>query len=90
MRIAVFGAGVIGGYLAAKLAGAGKSVRVVARGAQLAAIRSQGLTLIEAGSTCRISLAATDDASELGVQDLVFVTLKAHSIPAAAHGIAAL
>jgi 2-dehydropantoate 2-reductase len=90
MRIAVFGAGVIGGYLAAKLAGAGKSVQAVARGAQLAAIRSRGLTLVEGGNERRIPLRATDDASALGPQDLVFVTMKAHSIPVAARDIAAL
>src|SRR5579864_2041775 len=90
MKIAVFGAGVVGGYLAAKLALAGKSVRVVARGAQLAAIRAGGLRLIEAGNARHVPLAATDDPRELGPQDLVFVTLKAHSIPAAASGIASL
>ncbi|HUK06990.1 MAG TPA: 2-dehydropantoate 2-reductase [Stellaceae bacterium] len=90
MKIAVFGAGVIGGYLAAKLVAAGKTVHAVARGAQLAAIRSHGLTLIEGGSERRIPLPATDAAASLGPQDLVFVTLKAHSIPVAAPDIASL
>jgi len=90
MKIAVFGVGVIGGYLAAKLARAGAAVSAVARGAQLAAIRARGLTLIEAGASRTVSLVATDDARSLGPQDLVIVTLKAHSVPAAAGDIAAL
>ncbi|MGE5203598.1 MAG: ketopantoate reductase family protein [Acidobacteriota bacterium] len=90
MRIAVFGTGVIGGYLAAKLARAGGAVSAIARGAQLAAIRVGGLTLIEAGASHAVSLAATDDARSLGAQDLVIVALKAHSVPPAAADIAAL
>lgn len=90
MRIAIFGAGAIGGYVAAKLAGAGLPVSVVARGAQLAAIRARGLTLTEAGATRRVEVAASDRATELGEQDLVILTLKAYSLPPAAPEIAAL
>ena len=90
MKIAIFGAGVIGGYLSAKLVRAGASVSAVARGAQLAAIRARGLTLIEVGASHTLTLVATDDAASLGPQDLVIVTLKAHSVPAAAADIAAL
>lgn len=90
MKVAVFGTGVIGGYLAAKLAGAGVAVSAIARGAQLAAIRSGGLRLIEGGATRSVAIEATDDARRLGAQDLVLVTLKAHSVPAAAADIAAL
>ena len=90
MRIAVFGAGAVGGYVAAKLALAGRPVSVVARGPQLAALRARGLTLIEGGVSRRVEVAARDRAAALGEQDLVILTLKAHSIPAAAPEIAAL
>ena len=51
MRICVFGAGAIGGFLAAQLAGAGVAdLSIVARGAHLEAIRRGGLTLIEGGA----------------------------------------
>jgi 2-dehydropantoate 2-reductase len=81
MRVAVFGAGAIGGYLAAKLAAAGRvELSLVARGPHLEAIASRGLTLIEDGgeSTHRINAAA--DAATFGPQDYVLLTLKAHSI----------
>ena len=50
MRICIFGAGAIGGYLGAKLAQAGAEVSLVARGPHLAAMRANGLTLIEDGT----------------------------------------
>jgi len=90
MKIAVFGAGAVGGYAAAKLALAGMPVSVVARGAQLAAIRARGLTLIESGEPRRAEVAATERAAELGEQDLVILALKAHSLPAATADIATL
>ena len=49
MRICIFGAGAIGGYMGAKLAGAGAEVGLVARGPHLKAMRENGLTLIEEG-----------------------------------------
>lgn len=82
MKICIFGAGAIGGYLAAKLAQAGADVSVVARGPHLAAIRAKGLTLLEAGAEpVTVPLRASDDAADLGPQDYVIVTLKAHSVP---------
>jgi len=81
MRIAVFGAGAIGGYLAAKLAAAGRTkLSIVARGAHLEAIRDNGLTLIEGGETKAWPLRAAERAEELGEQDYVLLTLKAHSV----------
>lgn len=88
MKIAIFGAGVVGGFLAAKLAGAG-AVAVI-RGATLAAIREKGITLIEAGGSRTVRIPVAADARALGPQDLVILTLKAHSIPGAASEIAAL
>ena len=86
MRIAVYGAGAIGGHLAVSLAGAGADVSVVARGAHLDAIRARGLTMGER----TVRLPASADAAELGPQDAVFVTLKSHQLPAALGGVAAL
>lgn len=83
MKICIVGAGAIGGYLGAKLAQAGADVSLVARGPHLAAIREKGLTLIEAetGTTTQ-RVPASDDPADLGPQDYVIVTLKAHSVPA--------
>ena len=81
MRICIFGAGAIGGYLGAKLAMAGADVALVARGPHLAALQARGLTLIEAGVSTTVPVRATDDAASLGPQDYVIVTLKAHSVP---------
>lgn len=82
MRICIFGAGAIGGYMGAKLARAGAEVSLVARGPHLAAIRANGLTLIEEGVETTQRVQATDDAASLGPQDFVILTLKAHSVPA--------
>jgi 2-dehydropantoate 2-reductase len=88
MRICVVGAGAIGGLLAAKLARAGEAVSVVARGAQLAAIRSQGLTLIEAREAFTERVAASDRIAELGPQDLLVLAVKAHQLAAVARDLA--
>ncbi|MGO4908321.1 2-dehydropantoate 2-reductase [Pseudorhodobacter sp. W20_MBD10_FR17] len=81
MKICIFGAGAIGGYMAAKLALAGADVSVVARGPHLAAIQNRGLTLIENDVAVTVPVRATASAAELGPQDYVIVTLKAHSVP---------
>lgn len=81
MRICVFGAGAIGGYMGAKLAQAGADVSLVARGPHLAAMQEKGLTLIEGGEERTIPVTAAEDPAELGPQDYVIVTLKAHSVP---------
>jgi len=81
MKICVFGAGAIGGYLAVRLANAGQDVSVVARGPNLAAIREHGLRLRIGGAEEVARVTATDDAAALGPQDYVIVTLKAHSLP---------
>jgi 2-dehydropantoate 2-reductase len=90
MRIAIFGAGAIGGYLAVKLHQAGAEVTVIARGPHLAAIREKGLTLKNEGQTTTVRLPATDKAAEAGLQDHVVVTLKANGLSAAAPEIAKL
>ena len=82
MKICIFGAGAIGGYIGAKLAAVGADVSLVARGPHLAALQSKGLTLIEDGHAQTHKVRATDDARTLGPQDYVILTLKAHSVPA--------
>jgi 2-dehydropantoate 2-reductase len=91
MRVCVFGAGAIGGYLAAKLAAAGRvDLSLVARGAHLDAIRADGLRLIEGDAETSHKVAASAEAAELGVQDHVLLTLKAHSVPGALDAMAPL
>ncbi|MGC9449400.1 2-dehydropantoate 2-reductase [Cereibacter johrii] len=82
MRICIFGAGAIGGYMGAKLAAAGADVSLVARGPHLAAMQARGLTLIEEDGTRTMRVRAASDPAALGPQDYVIVTLKAHSVPA--------
>jgi 2-dehydropantoate 2-reductase len=83
VKVCVFGAGAIGGYLAVELARAGIDVSVVARGLHLAAIRENGLRLL-IGAEARVArIACTDNPGELGKQDYVIIALKAHAIPGA-------
>jgi 2-dehydropantoate 2-reductase len=90
MRICVFGAGAIGGHLAARLAQGGAEVSVVARGAYLAAIRERGLTVHAPDATIEARPRASDRPEELGPQDAVFVTVKAPALPSVAAAIAPL
>jgi 2-dehydropantoate 2-reductase len=90
MKTTIFGAGAVGGHLAARLGAAGADVAVVARGAQLAAIRERGLTLCIKDERYHASIRATDRPDELGHQDLVIVTLKSSVLPESAASIAAL
>lgn len=82
----MFGAGAIGGLVGARLARNGVDVSLIARGPHLAAMREQGLRCsgIEPDDEFTVQLPATDDPAELGVQDIVFVGLKAHSAAEAA------
>lgn len=82
MKICIFGAGAIGGYMGVKLAQAGADVSLVARGPHLAAMQGKGLTLIEEDrDPVTVPVTASDTAADLGPQDYVIVTLKAHSVP---------
>ena len=88
MRIGVFGAGAIGGLLGVKLAQAGADVTFIARGPHLTAMQANGVTLVSAGERVTVRPRCLAHAGEAGVQDFVIVTLKAHSLPAAAPAIA--
>ena len=90
MKVAVFGAGAIGGYLGVKLAQAGVDVSFIARGPHLEAMRANGVTLISEGKSATVRLRCTSDPADLEPQDYVIVTLKAHSMTAAAPQIAKL
>jgi 2-dehydropantoate 2-reductase len=84
MKIAIVGAGAIGGYAGVKLALAGEEVTFLARGANLAAIRGNGVKLIQSDGTELIarSVAATADYAEAGPQDVVILAVKAHQVEA--------
>jgi 2-dehydropantoate 2-reductase len=89
-NITIYGAGAIGGWLGAKLAGAGCTVSAVARGATLAALQQDGLRLVEAGGTTAHAVRASADPAALGVQDLVIVAVKAPALLDVARHIAPL
>ena len=85
--ICVFGAGAIGGFLAAKLEAAGTPVSVVARGPHLAAMQARGLVLDSGGERVVTRPRVVADGGEIGPQDYVFLTLKAHSLEPALPGL---
>jgi 2-dehydropantoate 2-reductase len=79
MKICIYGAGAIGGYLAVGLSQVdGVELSLVARGAHLAAIKERGLTLLIGGGERVCKPRATNNPAELGPQDYVIVCLKAH------------
>ena len=80
VKICVYGAGAIGGYLAACLHDAGADVSLIARGAHLAAIQKHGLQLKIGGKTCHYNLKASNIPSDFGEQDYIIIALKAHGI----------
>ena len=88
MRIAVFGAGGIGGYLGGRLAQAGEEVALIARGAHLKVIREYGLRVdsIKGDFVFRPSI-ATDDSAEVGVVDVVILGVKAWQVTEAAEAM---
>ena len=81
MRICIYGAGAIGGYLGAMLASTDAEVSLIARGPHLQAMQSKGLRLITAEGESVHQLNCTDRPESLPTQDFVIVTLKAHSVP---------
>jgi 2-dehydropantoate 2-reductase len=81
MKVCVYGAGAIGGYLGVALAESGADVSLIARGPHLAAMRANGVRLQIDGGERVARVACTDDPRELGIQDYVFISLKAHSVP---------
>ena len=85
MKIAIYGAGGLGGYYGARLACAGNEVAFIARGAHLAAIRERGLQVTSPlGDMHLPEPVASDDPAEIGPVDLVLVSVKTWQIPEAA------
>jgi 2-dehydropantoate 2-reductase len=84
MRIAIVGAGAIGGYFGGLLARAGHEVTLIARGAHRDAIRSNGLTVNGKDGSFTVHPACTEDPAEAGPQDAVILSLKAPAVPAMA------
>jgi len=87
MKVCIYGAGAIGAYLGVALVDAGCDVSIVARGPHLKAMQTNGLTLESGGTTRTVKLRCTDDPAELGPQDFVVLTLKAHSVLPAVEAI---
>jgi 2-dehydropantoate 2-reductase len=81
MKICVYGAGAIGGYMGAQLARAGADVSFVARGPHLAAMQANGVRLQIDGEEHTVKVRCTNNPAELGPQDYVIIALKAHSVP---------
>ena len=82
MSIAIVGTGAIGGFLGVRLAVSGEPVTFIARGANLAAIKADGMRLIEEdGSEVHTrEMRATQSMQEAGVHDVVLLTVKAHQV----------
>ncbi|MDM0026561.1 2-dehydropantoate 2-reductase [Variovorax saccharolyticus] len=89
MKIAVIGAGAIGGLVGAKLALAGEDVSFIVRGANFHAIRERGFKLIGAGGEEEIArdVKATDSYEQAGPQDIVILAMKAHQVEAVAEQV---
>lgn len=89
MKIAIIGAGAIGGYLGGKLALAGEDVTFIVRGANLEAIRKNGMKIIMADGMEHVArnVKATNDYSEAGPQDIVILALKANQVEAVANDV---
>jgi 2-dehydropantoate 2-reductase len=89
MKVAIIGAGAIGGYVGVKLALAGNDVTFIVRGANLSAIKRNGMKLIMADGTEHVApnVRATNDYAEAGPQDLVILAMKAHQVEAVARDV---
>jgi len=90
MKVCIYGAGAIGGVVGARLALNGVETSVVARGPHLAAIRENGLTIVEPDGRRTVKVAASDNPADLGPQDYVIAGVKAHQLPAIADMMAPL
>ena len=78
MKVCIFGAGAIGGYMAVMMKRGGVDVSLVARGPHLAAIKANGLKVVFKDKELSAAMPATNDPKELGPQDYIIIALKAH------------
>lgn len=90
MKVAIFGAGAIGGFIGTLLARQGHAVGAVARGANAAALRAKGWRLQMGGELLTGAVRVAEAPAELGAQDLVVIAVKAPAMAAVAAGIAPL
>ena len=90
MKVCIYGAGAIGGWIGHGLARAGASVSVVARGATLVALRQHGLRLTQNGAVTAQAVTCSASPAALGVQDVIVLAVKAPSLPEVARQIAPL
>jgi 2-dehydropantoate 2-reductase len=91
VRVAVFGAGAVGGYLGLRLAQGGADVSFIARGAHLEAMRAHGLTVITPeGDRSTVAVQATDDPADVGPVDVVLFLVKSYDTEEAAGRLAPL
>ena len=90
MKVCIYGAGAIGGWIGSRLAQAGCSVSVVARGATLDALQLHGLRLQEGHDTSSQAVASSASPADCGVQDVVVLAVKAPSLPEVVQHIAPL
>jgi len=89
-KVAIVGAGAIGGWLGVHLARAGAQLSVLARGETLAALRQTGLQLHQGGALHQVPVTASNEAAALGVQDLVVISVKAPALALVAQQVAPL
>ena len=87
MQVCIYGAGAIGGWIGVKLAQAGCTLSVVARGATLQSLQKNGLRLQQAGETLSAPVRASASPADLGVQDLVVIAVKAPAMAEVARAI---
>ena len=83
MRIAVMGAGAVGGYFGGMLARSGHDVTLIARGPHLEAIQEQGLRVMTDRDDFTVHCKATDSPGQVGVVDLILLTVKTYHNPVA-------
>ena len=89
-KVAIVGAGAIGGWIGVHLARAGVQLSVLARGETLTALQKNGLQLHQGGELHTVSVQASNDAAELGVQDLVVISVKAPALASVAQQVGPL
>ena len=88
-KVAIVGAGAIGGWMGVHLARAGAQVSVLARGDTLQALQKNGLQMHQGGELHTVLVVASQDAAALGVQDLVVISVKAPALASVAAGAVA-
>jgi len=87
MKFCVFGAGAVGGFVGGMVARGDAEVSLIARGEHLSALQASGLKVITPDEEFTVDVLATDTPAELGVQDVIFLSAKAHALTVAAEAM---